>query len=772
MNFESWFQQQEPAISDKSAQAVIALSSEGATLPFIARYRKEQTNNLDEVGVQKVLDLKERWDQIIKRQSFIIEEITKQEKLTPELKSKIQSCFELTGLENLYLPYKKKRKTKAMVAKEQGLEPLANLIWSLGHEETTEATLFKKEEHAQKYVNPEKKLENVEQVLNGVIDILTEKLTETATLRDITLKALFSKGSLQTKKAAQAAEHSKFEMYFDYKESIQSLLKPESSHRYLAIKRGWLAKELSMTVVSTDDQNDFKESLLKDFEQEACPLNKESEAASILLDAARLSLFGYVMPSCENEVHRELKEKADQSSIGVFSDNVKKLLLSSPFGAKAVMGIDPGVRTGCKVAIVDATGEYKENTVIYFAIESKKLLATQIILAYCQKYSIQAIAIGNGTAGRETEAFVRQVIKEAKLNIPVVMVSEAGASVYSASEVAREEFPELDLTVRGAISIARRLQDPLAELVKIDPKSIGVGQYQHDVSQPLLKKGLEQVVEMCVNSVGVNLNTSSYHLLSHVSGIGPTLAKNIVTYRNQKGLFQDKKSLLQVPRFSEKVFEQSSGFLRVPQSTNPLDNTGVHPEQYETLEKLALTLGKSIADLVGPGVALVKQQNQLKEEIGEFTFKDMIFELEKPGRDSREEFVTFNFREDINAIEDLKVGMQCPGLVTNVTNFGAFVDIGVHQDGLVHISRLSDKFVKDPKDVVSPGDHVKVKVIEINKEKRQIALSMRLDEDAVRSSHSEKKSQGPRNSQQDRRKPKEKKTFSNNPFAQLGRLQH
>ena len=412
--------------------------------------------------------------------------------------------------------------------------------------------------------------------------------------------------------------------------------------------------------------------------------------------------------------------------------------------------------------MVDETGEFKDDTVIYHAIDSKQVLAAQIILAYCQKYKIQAIAIGNGTAGRETETFVKTVIKGAKLNIPVVLVSESGASVYSASENAREEFPDLDLTVRGAISIARRLQDPLAELVKVDPKSIGVGQYQHDVSPTLLKKSLDTVVDVCVNSVGVNLNTASYHLLSHVSGIGPVVAKNIVEYRNKKGLFKTKKDLLKVSRFSDKVFEQAAGFVRIPNSKNPLDNTGVHPERYPLLENLAEKLGKNISDLVGQGVELVKKQSHLKNEIGEFTYKDIIFELEKPGRDSREEFVAFNFREDINAITDLKTDMICTGIVTNVTNFGAFVDIGVHQDGLVHISRLSDKFVKDPKDVVSPGDHVKVKVIEINLAKKQIALTMRLTDEITKGQKPDS------DNRQNRVQAKPRDAFSNNPFAKLG----
>jgi uncharacterized protein len=454
------------------------------------------------------------------------------------------------------------------------------------------------------------------------------------------------------------------------------------------------------------------------------------------------------------------------------------------------LGVDPGVRTGCKLAVIDDSGKFLASNVIHLQSKSDQETAKKMLGAVTQNANLRAIAVGNGTAGRETESFIRETLKESGFNIPVVMVNESGASVYSASAAAREEFPELDVTVRGAISIARRLQDPLAELVKIDPKSIGVGQYQHDVSQPALKKSLDLVVDSCVNAVGVNLNTASYHLLEHVSGIGPAMAKKIVEHRVANGLFTSRQQLLDIPRFSKKSFEQSAGFLRIPNSEHPLDNTGVHPERYPSLEALAGRLGKSVADLTGPGVELVRQSEEFKSEVGEFTFMDIVTELAKPGRDPREEFSAFAYREDIHELKDLKPGMTCPGIVTNVTNFGAFVDIGVHQDGLVHISRLSNRFVKDPRDVVSPGDRVTVRVIEVNLEKNQIALTMKGDTEDVRKQpgekpaqpHQERRPDRGQNRQQnrgqnrgsdqkrrdDQKKPqKPAKVAFNNPFAQL-----
>jgi len=704
--------------------AVLSLASEGATIPFIARYRKEKTGSLDEVGIQNVLEGKERFDQIIKRQEFIVGEIDHQKKLTPELKQQILSTFKLELLEDLYLPYKQKRKTKAALAKEAGLEPLADWIWNCGHGTETPHPGQTLEIWAFTFRNDAKEIKDAEAAIAGAQDILIERLSEIQDLRQLVRTQVFEKGTLRTEKGKKAKPNSKFENYFDYREGISSLVLPQNSHRYLAIKRGWTEEELTLSIAGPADDLEFENRLIQPFEIAACTV-PDSPGTAVLMKAARLAYKVHVFSSIENEVHKALREIADEAAIKVFSENVRKLLLASPFGPKAVLGIDPGVRTGCKVAVVDNAGKYIASTVIHLNSEDGKEKAKTLLVEIVKTGSLDAVAVGNGTAGRETEGYIRQVFKEKDIQIPVVMISEAGASVYSASEAARQEFPDLDLTVRGAISIARRLQDPLAELVKVDPKSIGVGQYQHDVSPHSLKRSLTHVVESCVNQVGVNLNTASYHLLAYVSGIGPSLAKALVEYRSQKGLFKTREELLTVGRFSKKAYEQAAGFLRIPDGPNPLDNTGVHPENYSKLETFATKLGKTVKDLTGSGVALLKKDPSFKEEVGAFTFEDIIRDLEKPGRDPREEFIQFQFRDDVHEVKDLKPGMICPGIVTNVTNFGAFVDIGVHQDGLVHISQISEKFIKDPREMVSPGDRVKVRVLEANVEKSQISLSMK-----------------------------------------------
>ena len=776
MTFENWFQSIHADIPVKSALAVLKLKEEGATVPFIARYRKEQTGNLDEVAIQKSIDSGERWEEILKRQKFILEEIERQGKLTDELKNQINATFNLDSLEDIYLPDKQKRKTKATIAKEAGLEPLAEWIWQCGHGEAQPEPGQTAEVFALAFLNPEKNIADAAAALAGAQDILTEKLAEMPELREFTRKSLFEKAAVKTGKNEKAKPNSKFERYFDYCEPVQSLLKPENSHRYLAMRRGWVEEELSLNLGGylqdgTPDES-YAASLEGRFENEACTV-KDAPGAPILVKASRLALKAYVVPSIESEVHRELKAVADEAAIKVFAENVRKLLLAAPFGPRVVVGVDPGIRTGCKVAIIDNSGRFIANNVIHLQSKGEQENAKRLFGELLKNMKIDAIAVGNGTAGRETEAFLKDALKDLGASVPVVMVNEAGASVYSASEAAREEFPELDVTVRGAISIARRLQDPLAELVKIDPKSIGVGQYQHDVSQPALKKGLDLVVDSCVNSVGVNLNTASYHLLEHVSGIGPSMARKIVEHRAKNGLFKSRQELLEVPRFSQKVFEQAAGFLRIPGGVHPLDNTGVHPERYPSLEKLAGQLGRNVGDFVGDGVKLVRESNEFKAEVGEFTFDDIVQELAKPGRDPREEFSAFAYREDIHTVADLQPGMTCPGIVTNVTNFGAFVDIGVHQDGLVHISQLSDRFVKDPRDVVNPGDKVTVKVLEVNLEKNQIALTMK--KEAVRPVPRDRQATSPRPQNQGRPqqggRPQEKSKGAsggfNNPFADL-----
>jgi uncharacterized protein len=783
--FAGWFQEQFPAIPFRSALAVMKLASDGSTLPFIARYRKEQTGNLDEVAIGQILDALERWKNLVDRKVFVLAEIESQGKLTDELRHQIESTFDMLVLEDLYLPYKRKRKTKAAAAREAGLEPLADWIWGCGHGEAFDAaeTL---EGRAQTFINSELDVADGEAAIEGAQSILVERLTEILELRKQVRTQLFDNGQLAATKGEKAKTPSKFDRYFQYSESIASLLKRESSHRYLALRRGQAEEELTLAIGSAPENEELMTGLLRRYESEACPM-KGTPGEKVLTIAARLAFKVYVLMSIENEIYAALKEVADTAAIEVFSENVRKILLAPPLGSKCVLGVDPGLRTGCKLALIQSSGEFVSSGVIHILTPDQQAQSFQQLKAVLEKGGVEAIAVGNGTAARETEKFLREVIAKLTLTIPVVMVSESGASIYSASEVAREEFPDLDLTVRGAISIARRLQDPLAELVKGDPKSIGVGQYQHDVSQSALRNALERVVESCVNTVGVNVNTASRHLLAHVSGIGPSLARAIVDHRAAKGLFNSRADLLNVARFGERAFEQAAGFLRIPNSVHPLDNTGVHPERYKVLESFASDKGESLDKLLGAGVASLKQNSELKKTLGDFTFNDVIQELEKPGRDPRAEFEIVQYREDIHELSDLTVGMVCTGVVTNVTNFGAFVDIGVHQDGLVHISQLSDTFVKDPRSVVSPGDKVKVRVLEVSLEKRQIALTMKKEGDVRASKRPEGevragqgRSDGHRpsgSSHTDKnggRRPnnagQEGQALANNPFANLGAM--
>lgn len=725
MTFESYLSSRHSEIPVKGALKVIELSEGGATLPFIARYRKEQTGNLDEVAIEKVLRSKESFDHLIKRQQTVVSEIEKQGKLTDALKAEVLGCFDADRLEDIYLPYRQKKRSKSQLAKEAGIGSFADWIWNCGHGTDKPQDGQTLELWAFTFRNEEKGFSSADAVIAGALDILIERVSEDRDLRESVRQTVFTEGHFVTQKGEKAKPNSKFEPYFNFREKAENLKKPENSHRYLAIRRGWNESELSLSIAGANDEAAFEPKLLAQFEAFALS-EPSSPGAEVLKKAARLALKAHVLPSIENELHRQLKEVADEVAISVFAENVKQVLLSSPFGAKKVLGVDPGVRTGCKLAVIDDSGKYIESEVIFLQTDAQKEAAKAQLLALTQKHEFAAISVGNGTAGRETEVFVRKTLKDASIAIPVVMVSESGASVYSASEVAREEFPDLDVTVRGAISIARRFQDPLAELVKVDPKSIGVGQYQHDVNQTALKRSLEFVVETSVNQVGVNLNTASHSLLAFVAGIGPALAKSIVEHRASAGLFQSRDDLKKVARFSDRAFEQAAGFLRVNESSNPLDRTGVHPERYAQISAWADRYQKTVGDFLGDGAKFLEgHAKELEGDVGAFTFADMILELKKPGRDPRENFVPVQFREDLFQLDDVKPEMICAGVVTNVTNFGAFVDIGVHQDGLVHISQLSNQFVKDPHLVVKPGDRVTVKVLEVNREKKQLSLSIR-----------------------------------------------
>lgn len=706
-------------INARSIEAVLVLQGEGATVPFMARYRKERTGNLDEVQIRSVLEAFEDYNTILQRREFVLKEIEKQGNLSNDLKKSLNESWDLNEIEEIYRPYKKKKKSKATLAREAGIAPLADWIWDLSHGTVTDSTSL--EVKAKEYINPAKLYATYEEVLRGAQHILVEKLSNEVSLRQQVRDEFYNHGKVKSVKTPEFKAHSKYEMYAEFSEAVKSLDTRKASHRYLALRRGWQEGELKVTMEADE------EGLQRKFESVAMATN--SQASEFMKVTAKTALTVHVVPSITNELHSQLKEQADLDAILVFAENVRRVLMSSPFGPKVVLGVDPGVRTGCKIALIDKSAHFISHTVLHIQGDDAREKAKTLFGEALQKIKIEAIAIGNGTGGREAETFIRATLKELNVEVPVIMISESGASVYSASDVARDEFPDLDLTVRGAISIARRLQDPLAELVKIEPKSIGVGQYQHDVNQTKLKKSLEDVVESCVNTVGVELNTASASLLQYVSGIGPAIAKNIVAYRKQQGLFKEREELLKVPQFSTKAYEQAAGFLRIADGKTVLDRTGIHPERYSAVREMAQETGCTVSTLIGAGAEKIKPlREKWSKLIGEFTFDDIVRELEKPGRDPRDMFKVFQYRDDIHELKDLKAAMICPGIVTNVTNFGAFVDIGVHQDGLVHISELSHQFVEDPRKVVSPGDQVQVKVLAVDLDKSQISLTMKLEE--------------------------------------------
>ena len=698
----------ELSISQKQVEATLKLLEEGATVPFISRYRKEATGSLDEVQIVNIRDLAEKIKELEKRREFILKTIDEQEKLSPQLKQKIEKASTLTELEDIYLPYKPKRRTKATIAREKGLEPLAKKLF--------EQNKFDVSDEAFKFINKEKEVASEEEALQGARDIMAEWINEDATARE-SLRTLFNKTATIKSKvlSSKKEEGEKYKDYFEWEEPLSKA----PSHRILAIRRG--EKEMILSVDIAPEKEQAMEKL------ESIFIKGRTTASEHVQLALEDSYKRILKPSLETEMRLKYKLKADTDAINVFADNIKELLLASPLGDKNTLALDPGFRTGCKLVCLDKQGKLLENTTIYpNEPQNKKQEASAIILALCEKYKIEAIAIGNGTAGRETETFIK-TIKELPSSIITVIVNESGASIYSASDVAREEFPDHDLTVRGSVSIGRRLQDPLAELVKLDPKSIGVGQYQHDVDQNALKSKLDEVVESCVNAVGVEVNSASKQLLTYVSGLGPTLAQNIVDYRNENGAFKSRKELMKVPRMGAKVFEQAAGFLRIRNAKNPLDASAVHPESYHVVEQITKDLEVTTDDLIKDATmrSKINIQKYVSDTIGLPTLKDIISELDKPGRDPRKSFEVFSFAEGVNEIADLHEGMELMGIVTNVTNFGAFVDIGVHQDGLVHISQLSDTFVSDPKQVVKVAQQVKVRVTEVDVNRKRIALSMK-----------------------------------------------
>lgn len=695
-------------ISARQAENTMNLLAEGSTVPFISRYRKEVTGSLDEVQIGKIEDLQKRYQEVDDRRAFIIKTITEQEKMTPELLAKLENSWVLTELEDIYLPYKPKRKTRGTQAIEKGLEPLAKLIFE--QQENAPQSV------AEQYLNEQ--VASTEEALKGARDIMAEWINENAELRD-KLRKLFTHTAVLTSKVIEGKEEegSKYKDYFDFSEEISAI----PSHRVLAILRGESEGFLFATI--TPVEVEATEIMEKQFITGNNPSSEQVKKA--ITDSYKRLL----RPSLENEFRALGKEQADAEAIEVFAENLRQLLLAAPLGPKAVIAIDPGYRTGCKVVALDNQGNMLDNDVIYPLEKNyKRDDAEALLRRWAEKYDTSAIAVGNGTAGRETEEFVKKIDFGKKIN--VFMVNESGASVYSASEVAREEFPDFDVTVRGAVSIGRRLIDPLAELVKIDPKAIGVGQYQHDVNQSSLKQSLDRVVVSCVNNVGVNLNTASKHLLAYVSGLGPSLAENIVKYRKENGAFRNRLQLKKVTRLGEKAFEQCAGFLRIENGDNPLDNSAVHPERYSLIENMAAKQQCTVQDLMAKEELRKKinPKEYVSEEVGLLTLEDILKELDKPSRDPRDEIAIFEYAEGIRTMEDLKVGMTLPGVVTNITNFGAFVDIGVKQDGLVHISHLSNKFISNPNEAVKLNQKVTVTVLEVDPSRKRISLSMKDNE--------------------------------------------
>ena len=692
-------------IAERRVANTLELLAGGATIPFISRYRKEATGGLDEVQIEQIKQMYEKLVEMAKRKETILNTIEEQGKLTQELKRRIEASWDATELEDIYLPFKPKRKTRAEVARQRGLEPLANLL-ILQHETNLMA-------RARTFVNSEVKDE--EEALKGARDIIAERVSEDERARG-QVRNLFSRTAVITSKVVKGKEEEgqKFRDYFDFSEPLKRC----SSHRLLALRRGEAEGILKVSI--SPDDNECRERLERIY-----VVKKENSCSFHVREAVMDAYKRLLKPSIETEFAALSKEKADVEAIRIFAENLKQLLLSSPLGQKRVLGIDPGFRTGCKLVCLDAQGALLHHSVMSPHPPKNQYRESVATMKYLiERYEVEAIAIGNGTAGRETEEFVRRL--PFVEGIEVYSVSEDGASVYSASKIAREEFPDYDVTVRGAVSIGRRLMDPLAELVKIDPKSIGVGQYQHDVDQTMLKRSLDQVVENCVNQVGVNANTASKHLLTYVSGLGPVLAQNIVNYRTENGPFRSRKELMKVSRMGAKAYEQCAGFLRIPQAANPLDNSAVHPESYHIVEQMAGDLCCTVDQLIKNKELRLKidLQRYITPTVGLPTLTDIMQELDKPGLDPRKPLTAFSFA-DVHTLDDLHEGMILPGIVTNITNFGCFVDVGVHQDGLVHISQLADKFVSDPTTVVSLRQQVMVRVIEVDLKRKRLALSMR-----------------------------------------------
>lgn len=704
-------------LQEHAVENTLKLLDEGCTIPFISRYRKERTGGLDEVQITAISNRLEQLQEIAKRKDTVVKTITEQGRMTPELRKRIDDCWESTVLEDIYLPYKPKRRTRAQVAREQGLEPLAQLLLMQREQDPKRA--------AQRFVVVGGLPADVDAALSGAQDIIAEQMSEDERSRNQVRSAFRREAFIESKVVKAKKDTDEAQKYSDYFE-WEEPLKRCSSHRLLAMRRG--ESEGILRVSITIDDDEAVERLQRNYVRGNGPCQR------LVSEAVEDGYKRLLLPSIETEFMTLSKQKADEEAIRVFAENLRQLLLGAPLGQKRVMGIDPGFRTGCKVVCLDAQGNLLHHEAIFpHPPVNHRMQATMHLQDMVKKFQTEAIAIGNGTASRETKEFVEDTLKEmaqmtqGKPAPTIFVVSEDGASVYSASKVARDEFPDEDVTVRGAVSIGRRLMDPLAELVKIDPKSIGVGQYQHDVDQGQLKHTLDQTVESCVNLVGVNLNTASQHLLTYVSGLGPVLAQNIVDYRKENGAFTSRAQLKKVPRLGPAAYQQCAGFLRIPDAKNPLDNSAVHPESYHVVEQMAKDQHCSVSDLITDATkrSQIDIKRYVTEEVGLPTLTDIMKELEKPGRDPREQIEEFEFDSSVQTIDDLREGMELPGIVTNITNFGAFVDIGVHQDGLVHVSQLADRYVSDPTQVVRLHQHVRVRVIAVDLRRQRISLSMK-----------------------------------------------
>jgi uncharacterized protein len=702
---------------------VLDLVAAGGTVPFIARYRRERTGDLGEDAIRETLAAREQWDRLVSRQEIILESIARHATHTPELREKIRGTFDPSVLEDLYQPYRQKKRSRADAAREAGLGPLADWIWACGHGTETAQEGQTLELWAFTFRDSERGVPDAKTAIEGARDILVERLADDADLRAVVRRAYVESGWLRAARTDKAKPRSRFESYFAFQETISSLRQPASSHRYLALRRGQSEGELVLSVTGPPDDPDFETRLVAAFEAAAVTV-PDSPGAEVLRQAARIAFKGLVRSAMENEAHRLLKEDADAAAARAFAENVRRMLLEAPLGPKGVLGVDPA-RAGARLAAVDARGDVVAGTSVPLQTDEEKAAAADTIVSLVREKGVAAVAVGNGTAGRETELFVRRALRGAGLELPVVLVNESGVAAHGARDAARGEPPDQEAAVRGAASIARRLQDPLAELVRIEPRSLGVGQYQHDVTPAVLHRAVDAVVESCVHAVGVNLNTASRHLLARVSGIGPSLAGAIVDYREGHGLFRSRQQLLEVPGLGEPAFEQAAGFLRVPGGDHPLDDTRIHPERYGALAALAGRHGRTLAELVGPGAALAREDPALRAELGPWTLEDVVRELESPGRDPRGTFTPFSFREDVQKLDDLRPGMVCPGIVSHVTTFGAFVDVGVSVDGLVHVSQIGRQFEADPREAVRPGERVEARVLKVDVEKRQISLSMK-----------------------------------------------